>query len=189
MAESPYLTKPTKDRSYTRSMNFLDFLFSAREDNDFSRRCRDAHTTPHAWNLDRVAVQSAENSGETVAGRGRIENLKPWPKGVSGNPGGRPKNDLAREIAQEVFEQNPEAIYKALTRALLKGNAYLFKQLADRAYGKIADKLEMDVSADLAERLQAARRRASAMMSHQEINDKIKELQADLESRSAKQVE
>jgi hypothetical protein len=51
----------------------------------------------------------AQNSGETVAGR--VENLKPWPKGVSGNPAGRPKNDISVEIARAVFENNPEAIY------------------------------------------------------------------------------
>jgi hypothetical protein len=30
-----------------------------------------------------------QNSGGTVSGR--IENLTPWQKGTSGNPGGRPK--------------------------------------------------------------------------------------------------
>jgi hypothetical protein len=100
----------------------------------------------------------AQNSGETVANRGRVENLRPWPKGVSGNAAGRPKNDLARQIAQAVFEQNPEAIYKALVRKLLKGDAHLFKQLADRAYGKVTNTLELDVSAEMiVERLEAAR--------------------------------
>jgi len=74
---------------------------------------------------------------------GRVENLKPWPKGVSGNPGGRPRHDIAREIAQEVFENNREAIYAAMTRALLKGNAHTFKELCDRAYGKVNDKVEV----------------------------------------------
>ena len=40
---------------------------------------------------------------------GCIQNLKPWPKGVSGNPAGRPKNDISVEIARAVFENNPEA--------------------------------------------------------------------------------
>ena len=38
---------------------------------------------------------------------GRVQNLKPWPKGVSGNPGGRPKRDLASEIAQGAEEGRP----------------------------------------------------------------------------------
>ena len=127
----------------------------------------------------------AENSGETVANRGRVENLRPWPKGVSGNPRGRPKNDVAREIAQAVFEQNPEAIYKALTRALLKGNAYLFKQLADRAYGKVTNTVEVDVSAGMiAERIAEGRKRVLAGMTDEEIKDKIEQLRAQLDARS-----
>src|SRR5712692_7378269 len=38
-----------------------------------------------------AAAAAAENSGKTVV-RGRVENLRPWPKGTSGNPGGRPKS-------------------------------------------------------------------------------------------------
>jgi hypothetical protein len=35
---------------------------------------------------------------------GRKGNLKPWKPGQSGNPGGRPKRDLAAEIARAIFE-------------------------------------------------------------------------------------
>jgi hypothetical protein len=75
---------------------------------------------------------------------GRIQNLKPWPKGVSGNPGGRPKRDLSSEIARAVFENNPEAIYRAMARALLRGKPETFKVLADRAYGKVKQQLELN---------------------------------------------
>lgn len=70
---------------------------------------------------------------------GKATQFKP---GQSGNPGGRPKNDLAREIAQGVFENNPELIHRAFCRALRKGNAYVFKELADRAYGKVKETIE-----------------------------------------------
>ena len=84
--------------------------------------------------------------------------------GQCGNPGGRPKNDLAKEIAQAVFAQDPEAIRAAMERALLKGNAYVFKELADRGYGKVSDKLEMSgqLTVTLAERLESARRALKA---------------------------
>ena len=72
-----------------------------------------------------------------------VQNLKPWPKGVSGNAGGRPKNDVGREIAQAVLENNREAICRALRKALLRGNAYVFRVLADRAYGKVSHKVEL----------------------------------------------
>jgi Family of unknown function (DUF5681) len=65
-----------------------------------------------------------------------------WKPGQSGNPDGRPKNDLAREIARGVFEDDPELIRQAFRNALRKGNAYVFKELADRAYGRTPQRLE-----------------------------------------------
>lgn len=92
---------------------------------------------------------------------GRIENLKPWPKGVSGNLAGRPKHDLSAEIGKAVFEHNPELIYRAMLKALKKGNARTFAILAERAYGKVTASVEIDVNASpsLAKRLQRARQR------------------------------
>lgn len=69
-----------------------------------------------------------------------------WKPGQSGNPSGRPKNDIAREIAKAVFENNKEKLYKAFAKAALKGNAYAFSQLADRAYGKLKERVEFDVN-------------------------------------------
>lgn len=50
--------------------------------------------------------------------------------------------DVAALIAQAILEENKEAAYKALAGALLKGNAYVFKELADRAYGKVKETIE-----------------------------------------------
>jgi hypothetical protein len=69
-----------------------------------------------------------------------------WKPGVSPNPGGRPKNDVAQEIARAVFENNAEALYKAYSKAALKGNAYAFKELADRAYGKLKESIHAEIS-------------------------------------------
>lgn len=67
---------------------------------------------------------------------GRIENLKPWKPGQSGNPGGRPKRDIAAEISRSIFERDAEAIQRVLAAELRKGNYRAFTALADRAYGK-----------------------------------------------------
>lgn len=72
----------------------------------------------------------------------RRENLKPWKPGQSGNPGGRPKRDLAAEIARAIFEQDSEAITRAFAAELKKGNAKMFTALADRAYGKPRQQIE-----------------------------------------------
>jgi len=69
--------------------------------------------------------------------------VAPWPKGVSGNPGGKARYDVAAEIARAVLEGNKEAAYKGLAAALIKGNAYVFKELAERAYGKIKESREV----------------------------------------------
>ena len=82
----------------------------------------------------------SENNGGTVAGR--AENLKPWKPGQSGNPGGRPKRDLAAEIARAIFERNPETIERAFSAELRKGNSKVFTALADRAYGKPRQQIE-----------------------------------------------
>src|SRR5437879_121558 len=74
-----------------------------------------------------------------------------WKPGQSGNPGGCPKNDAAKEIAQAVLEGNKEAAYAAFTKALLKGNAYVFKELADRAYGKVKETIEHSGSLGIVE--------------------------------------
>ena|SRR5438477_12731085 len=88
---------------------------------------------------------STQNSGKNSDRRGRIENLKPWRKGQSGNPGGRPKRDRSAEIAVSIFEENSAEIYQAMRKALLKGNPKVFTVLADRAFGRvthISDQLE-----------------------------------------------
>ena len=117
--------------------------------------------------------------------KGRIQNLKPWPKGVSGNPAGRPKRDVTAEIAQAVFENNADAIYRAMTRALCKGDAKVFRVLADRAYGKVKQQIEVDTSQGLAERLNAARRRACEPLTDDEIRARISMLERELLQRSA----
>ena len=93
--------------------------------------------------------------------RGRIENLKPWKPGQSGNPGGRPKRDVASEIARAVFEGNEEAIYRAMLKALKKGNPKVFKELADRGFGKLSQKVELPGTENLPELMAEARKRAN----------------------------
>ncbi len=93
--------------------------------------------------------------------RGRIENLKPWKPGQSGNPGGRPKRDVASEIARAVFEGNEKAIYRAMLKALKKGNPRVFRELAERGFGKLTHRVEIPGTENLAETLAQARKRAN----------------------------
>jgi len=90
----------------------------------------------------------AQSSGPVSEGRRRsLANLKPpFPKGVSGNPGGKPKHDVAAELARAIFENNPQVIYKAFLKAIARGNAYAFATLADRGYGKLKESIHAEIS-------------------------------------------
>ncbi len=69
-----------------------------------------------------------------------------WKPGQSGNPSGRPRHDLAAEIAKAIFENNPELIYKAYAKAVAKGSAYAYQVLAERAYGKLKESIQHEIS-------------------------------------------
>ncbi len=85
---------------------------------------------------------TAQNSGRT-AGRFAKGNHYRFRPGQSGNPGGRPKRDLESEVARAVFEGNADAIYNAMLKALLKGDPEVFAALADRAFGKCSQRVEI----------------------------------------------
>jgi hypothetical protein len=59
-----------------------------------------------------------------------------WKPGQSGNPGGRPKKDLASEICEEIFAEHRDKIKAAIRRKLIKGDAKMFAVASDRAFGK-----------------------------------------------------
>jgi len=94
-------------------------------------------------------------------------HLKPhwFQPGVSGNPGGRPAHDVASEIAQALFTNNPELIYQAFLKVLKKGSPYAFAEvLADRAFGRLKE-------------THAIERNEFKNVSDEELGAKIKELE------------
>jgi hypothetical protein len=70
-------------------------------------------------------------------------NLTPYPKGVSGNPGGLPGYDVAAAIARRVFELNEAAIYEGMAEEVISGKPYAFDVIANRAYGKTKERVEI----------------------------------------------
>ena len=89
--------------------------------------------------------RTAQNNGKITEKKkcGRAENLKPWKPGQSGNPGGRRKEDIDPEITRRVFEETADAIYRAMLKALLKGDPEVFAVLADRVFGKCSQRVEI----------------------------------------------
>lgn len=93
---------------------------------------------------------------------GRAQNLKPWPKGVSGNPGGRPKKPPLTDALQRLLEDPREAegLIKAAVRMARRDSGFL-KAIWERAEGKVPKPVEVsgDVTVGLAERIEAGRKR------------------------------
>ena len=93
------------------------------------------------------------NSDKTVAKNPKTSNLKPFKKGQSGNPKGRPKGSRNRStVAREWLElvqsmQNPitgleeeleqqDIMTLALIKKANEGDVSAYKELMDSAYGK-----------------------------------------------------
>jgi hypothetical protein len=80
------------------------------------------------------AQASAENSGPS---KGGVSNLRPFQKGISGNPGGRPKAEkdikaLALKNSVYAFQKIVDLIDDEDPRVALTAA----KEVLDRAYGK-----------------------------------------------------
>jgi hypothetical protein len=97
-------------------------------------------------NLARSSTQGSRK--QKGIGRGNHPNSRkqlkpqPWPKGVSGNPGGLPGYDVAAKIARKVFELNEEAIYTGMAQEVIDGKPYAFDVVANRGFGKMKETVE-----------------------------------------------
>lgn len=84
-----------------------------------------------------------------------IKNLKPFKKGQTGNPNGRPKKLPALDVlmAEVLGEEKDgktaaQAILAALRAKATKGDVRAAEVLMDRAWGKV--KQPVDISGDIA---------------------------------------
>lgn len=72
------------------------------------------------------------------------ENLKPWPKGVSGNPAGAQKKiPELDKLLSDIPESDYEAIIQKLIDKAKKGDIRASEVVLDRAYGKPKEKIEV----------------------------------------------
>jgi len=87
---------------------------------------------------------------------GKIENLKPWQPGQSGNPGGRPKRDAITAALREQLESQAndgdnytiaDAVAATLIKQALGGDVRAIREIADRVEGKPRQQLEIEARA------------------------------------------
>jgi hypothetical protein len=105
-----------------------------------------------------MAKRITQNSGKSSEGRKRrLANLKPFPKGQSGNPGGRPKTKLfsiaAREWLAAPNEENPELTNAEMAvikcgKAALEGSLAALAELIDRAEGRPRQAIDANITTD-----------------------------------------
>jgi hypothetical protein len=130
---------------------------------------------------------SAKNSAKSK--RGNPDKTKPfrWPRGTTGNPGGRPKKkpitELYTAFADLKVEELPPRIRKRLKDreglslaangvlgmylSMGDGSHSAGKEIGDRLEGRVKQQVELsgdltvDINKDIVERLQSARTRAA----------------------------
>ena len=96
-----------------------------------------------------------------------LANLKPWPKGVSGNPGGR-RRKVITEGLLDLLDSNKvgglvlpegrtlrEVILEGIVRNIMSGNAKTISDIWERFEGKVAEEPTGDPNHPLVEVLRA----------------------------------
>jgi hypothetical protein len=74
-----------------------------------------------------------------------------FPKGVSGNPGGRPKGSILTGKLKRWAEDNTDKVITAIEKNITKGDIRTIEFLFNRVDGKVVDKVEVDSDNDLKE--------------------------------------
>ena len=77
------------------------------------------------------------------------KNLKPFKKGVSGNPGGRPKWKQITEILKsEKNQEKLEEMINVVFERALEGDMRAVEYISDRLEGKVATRLSVEKPSD-----------------------------------------
>ena len=114
-----------------------------------------------------VEDEATENTGKNTQ-RGRVENLRPWQPGQSGNPGGRPKRKLLTDAYARILDipvpgdnegrTFAEAIAFAMAKEAIKGKVNAAAEIADRTEGRALQQIRMTEGDPLSELLKEFRR-------------------------------
>ncbi len=88
------------------------------------------------------------------------KGMKPWPKGVSGNPGGRPKGTSVSTLIRKLLEKiephskktykelMAEAIVKGGIKKAIAGDGRLAEIVLERTEGKVKQMIDASLSGE-----------------------------------------
>ena len=100
-----------------------------------------------------------ENNEEMDGAERRLRNLRPWPKGVRGNPKGRPKSqtlgEAYRKALAEPVPNDPEGrtfaevIAAIICKSAIAGNINAAREIADRTEVKLQQVIERSITTEV----------------------------------------
>jgi hypothetical protein len=101
--------------------------------------------------------EDTANSSENSISKSKAEWLKPyhWPKGISGNPSGRPRKPITEayaDIAEQTYPDDPKGRTYAQVaaegqfNAAIKGKTDAAREIADRLEGKAVQPVVGDIN-------------------------------------------
>jgi len=99
--------------------------------------------------VEKILETVAQNSEEQLRPKKGKPRGRPWPKGVSGNPGGRPKEvGHVRELARQHTETAIRTLVEIATDPGQPGRARVAaaEAILDRAWGRPPQALEVDAA-------------------------------------------
>ena len=129
--------------------------------------------------MDILSRERAQDSAPSAIQPQQRVIGRPWPKGVSGNPGGRPKQkpitDLCEEIINhpETREKIKQQVIQTLTSRGMAG-VLLLREIGERVEGKVTQGIELSGSI--------------ATMTDEQVDERLTKL-LDLELKQQESIE